>query len=160
MSGSGFPGLRKKGLALGALAVFSIGTLAAGLAPARPHGGGCEHRGGLEWLERKLEKLELDEATRANATALFERANAELQALHEQKRAAHEQLRELMAQEPAPLDAVMAQAEEIGAIRTEADKARLRSMLELRSLLGPERWAEFEALRKEHRRHERPDEKS
>jgi Spy/CpxP family protein refolding chaperone len=157
MSGSLFPGLRNRKLALAALAVLASGTLAAGLAPARQHAGGCKHRGGgLERLEKKVEKLELDEATRASTAALFERAGAEFEALREQTRAAREQLREQMDQEPVQLDALMAQVDEIGAIRTEIDKLRLRTGIELRGLLGPERWAELEAMKK-HRRHG-PDE--
>jgi Spy/CpxP family protein refolding chaperone len=153
MNGSRFPRLRDRKVALAALAVFASATLAAGLAPARSHADGCKHRGGgVERLERKVEKLELDEATRASAAALFERAGTELQALREQKRAAHEQLREQMAQDPAPVDALMAQVDEIGAIRTEIEKLSLRTRLELRELLGPERWAELEAM-KMHRRH-------
>jgi Spy/CpxP family protein refolding chaperone len=83
------------------------------------------------------------------ATTRSERATR-----REQLSEARRVLRELVEQE-AGVDAVMAQTDAVGALETESRKAKLRTMLELRSLLGPEQWNELKGSFHRHRHGER-----
>ncbi len=123
------------GLALGALGAGGI-ALADGRGPG---GGGCG-MWGFGRLERKLDAAPLDDGMRTAADALLDKARAEREAQREVIHAAHEQMRALLEQDPPSLDAVLAQADAIGALETEARKADLTTMMQLRALLGPELW--------------------
>jgi Spy/CpxP family protein refolding chaperone len=134
------------GAAGAALALVVVALLGAGMAESRPRHGGCQGHGPsarLDRLEAKLADLELDAETRAAAEQLIATARTEGEARRDELTSAREALHELLEQEAPALEAVLAQAEAIGALETESHKARLRSMIELRSLLGAERWQEL-----------------
>jgi Spy/CpxP family protein refolding chaperone len=149
------------GAAGAALALVVVALLGAGTAYSKPGHGGCHgHDEGarLDRLEAKLAELELDVDTRAAAARVLEQARTESatrrDAMHDARRALHE----LLEQEEPAVDRVMAQADVVGALQTEAHKAKLRTMLELRALVGAEQWKELEgSLRHRHReRMEKP----
>jgi Spy/CpxP family protein refolding chaperone len=110
-------------------------------AAARPHAG---HGGGpLHHLEAAIAQADLDADTEAAAYALLDEARAARRADENAIREAHEALRALLEQDTPDADAALAQAEKLGALETERRKADLRALLEVRALLGPERWAEL-----------------
>jgi Spy/CpxP family protein refolding chaperone len=148
------------GLAGATLALLVVLLLGAGMAESKPRHRGCHEHGAnarFDRLEEKLAALELDDQTRASAEQVLARARAESESQREAKREARRVLRELLDQEQPVVEQVMAQADALGALETEAHKAKLRTKLELRALLGPDQWQELrDAFRKNrHGRHER-----
>ncbi|MCG8591783.1 MAG: Spy/CpxP family protein refolding chaperone, partial [Proteobacteria bacterium] len=134
-----------------ALAVVTAVALAGGAA-ARPGGGGgegCGPRGGgkLDRIERSVERLDLDEETRSSVYSVLDASRDEDRELRREMREAREQMRSLMDAEQPDTEAIFAQADAIGALRTEAQKQKLRTMIELRQLLSPEQWRELRSFR-------------
>jgi Spy/CpxP family protein refolding chaperone len=128
------------------LALVVVALLGAGTAYSKPGHGGCHGHGKgarLDRLEAKLADLELDVDTRAAAARVLEQARSERETQRDEVRAARHALHELLEQETPVVEQVMAQAEALGALETEAHKAKLRTMLELRALLGAEQWQEL-----------------
>jgi len=145
------------GAAGAVLALVVVVLLGAGTAYSKPGHRGCHGHGkgaGLDRLEAKLAELELDADTRAAAARVLEEARTEGEARHEDKREARRALHALLEQEAPAVDEVMAQADVVGALQTEAHKAKLRTMLELRALIGAEQWQELRGSLR-HRRGER-----
>ena len=142
------------GAAGAAFALVVVALLGAGMAHSKPGHAGCHghgKRGSLDRLEAKLAELDLDTDTRAAAAQLIETARTEGDARREAMRDARHALHELLEQEAPAVDQVMAQADTLGALQTEAHKAKLRIMLELRALVGAEQWQELEgSLRHRH----------
>lgn len=142
------------GAAGAAFALVVVALLGAGTAYSKPGHGGCHghgKRGGLDRLEAKLAELDLDVDTRAAAARVLEQARTDREARGDEMRDARRALRELIDQEEPALDQVMAQADTVGALETEAHKAKLRTMLELRALVGAEQWQELKgSLRHRH----------
>jgi len=128
----------------GGLALGLAGLLGADAAMARPDGPGCGGRDGVEGIERKLESLDLDAETQAAVDSVIEQARVSGRAQRKQLREAHEQMRTLLQQDAPSVDAVMAQADLIGGLEVAMQKQRLRTMLDLRSLVGAERWKELD----------------
>ena len=156
-------GRRSRGVrvALLVIAVGSVAALASGVAVARSHGGGCDgrHHGfGIERLERKVPRLALAAEAEQAVYAAIDQARAKRRSLDRQIHAAHERLRTLLDQERPELDAVLEQADALGALRTERGKAELRAMVAVRALLSPEQWEQLRAKRHEHRRGGAPQE--
>jgi Spy/CpxP family protein refolding chaperone len=144
-----------------AVALALVALLGAGTALSKSRDGGCRGHHGkgsyLDRLEAKLDDLGLEAETRAAAAQVVEQARAERETRRDVEREARRALHELLEQEaPAP-EQVMAQADAIGALETESHKAKLRTMLELRSLLGAEKWQELQGSLR-HRRGEPVDE--
>jgi Spy/CpxP family protein refolding chaperone len=141
----------KKKAGVGALALAVAGVLGAGAAFARPPGhhggpggrGGHGSCGGYERLSDKIDDLGLDAEKQAAADQVLEQARAARKAQRAEMRAAREQMRALLAQDAPAVEAVMAQADAIGALETKAHKERLQTMLSLRSIVGAERWKEL-----------------
>ena len=86
-------------------------------------------------LERALERLDLGASTWEQVDAILDAAAAEGEPLHDEIRAAHKQTRALMEAESPDVDAIMAQAEAIGALHVEARKLQLRTWFAVRTLL-------------------------
>ena len=131
------------GLGGAVLALVVVALLGAGTAYSKPRHGGCHGYGKgarLDRLEAKLAELPLDADTKAAAARVLEQARADREARHDEMRDARRALHELLAKDEPALDAVMAQADTLGALQTEAHKSKLRTLLELRSLVGPEQW--------------------
>ena len=144
----------KMGVLGAVLALFVVALLGAGTAFSTPGHRGCEGHGKggrLDRLEAKLADLPLDTETRAAAAQVLERARSEREARHEDLREARHNLYALLEQETPVVEQVMAQAEALGALETEAHKSKLRTMLELRALLGAEQWEALRSSLHEHR---------
>jgi len=135
-----------------ALALLLPAVALAGHGESRGHGKG--HGKGFGHLERAVERLELDPATGEAVAGILDEARQERRSLHEELRQEHEVLREMLRAESPDAEAVMAQADRLGALRTEMRKQWLRAMLQVRETVGPERWAEMrEALHERRGRH-------
>jgi Spy/CpxP family protein refolding chaperone len=133
------------------------------MAESRPrHHGGCHGHGHgkggrLDRLEAKLADLPLAPEQREAAEQVMAQARAEREAQGEQVGEARRALRDLLEQDAPVLDEVMAQADVLGALETDSHKAKLRTMIELRAVLGPEAWQELkDSLR--HRKRGRAEE--
>lgn len=138
------PGTRGWKTAAAAIALAATMGIGAG-ASARPHGGSCGGKGfGLERLERDIASLGLEQAKLDAAYQAIDQARAQRRSLDGEIRAAHERMRELLEQDAPAVDAVTAQAEKLGALQTEARKAELRALVQVRSLLTPEQWKQIE----------------
>jgi Spy/CpxP family protein refolding chaperone len=134
------------GIAGAVLALVVVILVGAGTALSKPGHGGCHGHGKggrLDRLEAKLADLELDADTRAAAARVLEQARTEREAQRDELKDARRALHELLAQETPAVEQVMAQADALGALQTEAHKAKLRTMLELRALVGPDQWQEL-----------------
>jgi Spy/CpxP family protein refolding chaperone len=148
------------GAAGAVFALVVVVLLGAGMAESR-EGRGCRGHGKgarFDTLGAKLAELELDAQTRAAAQQVIATARTESEARREELSAARRALHDLLEQDAPAVDAVMAQADAVGALETESHKAKLRTMLELRSLLGPEQWSELKGAL--HHRHGKRMEKS
>jgi len=140
-----------------ALALVVVALLGASTALSKPGHGGCHGHGKgdrLDRLEAKLGELELDADTRAATARVIEQARTESEARRDEMRAARRTLHELLEQETPAVEQVMAQADALGALEAEAHKSKLRTMLELRALLGAEQWQSLEGSLR-HRKGER-----
>jgi Spy/CpxP family protein refolding chaperone len=120
---------------LGPVGVDAAGAWAGG-------GQGC-YRGGTEQLERRLDRLELDAETQAAVDRVMDGARIAGRAQRKQLWQAREQMRALLEQDTPAVEAVMAQADAIGALEVAMQKQRLRTVLELRVVVGAERWKEL-----------------
>jgi Spy/CpxP family protein refolding chaperone len=109
-------------------------------AVARPPGLPPDHGARLEQL---VEALGLDEATLAKVQQIIDASKAEHQELRQRLRKAGRQMHALLEQENPDEAAVMAQADAIGALKIEAQKHRLRTMLKVRAFLTPEQRAKL-----------------
>lgn len=122
-----------------AVAAVTLAALAtAGGALARPGGGGEGHM--LEQLERGVGRAGLPAETAAAIYARIDQARGERRNLDTSLQAAHEQMRSLLEAEPANLEAVLAQADAVGALETEGRKIGLRTLIDIRTMLTPEQW--------------------
>lgn len=134
--------------------VGAILALAAGMAialPAVAKGGHPGKRDPAGWIAKHAEELGIDDATLAQIDAIVEASRAEGEAIYAEHRAAREAMHELLDQDAPELDAVMRQAEVIGAIDVRKHQHRLATMLEIRSRLTPEQRTQLRALKDEMR---------
>jgi Spy/CpxP family protein refolding chaperone len=100
-----------------------------------PHGGPPPIE---DMLDRNAERLGREPETRAALHAAPNATRAEGDRIRDALDAAHQEMRTLLSADEPNESAVMAQADRIGALETEAKKSRLRGMLKIRALLGPE----------------------
>lgn len=111
--------------------------------PGEPPGGG---------LDQALEQIDLPDDVRTDVDALLDEARTERRAFHRSLKAAQKDMRaKLEADEPDEA-AVLAQADEIGRLRTEVEKTRLRTLLRINKRLSPEQREALTELLKKHRR--------
>jgi len=89
-------------------------------------------------LERHADELGLDADTRVAIREIATKARQGERPASERLRALHEQLRTLLDGDSPKLNDVMQWADRIGAAETELKKSRLRTILEIRTLLTPE----------------------
>jgi Spy/CpxP family protein refolding chaperone len=145
---------RRLTLSAAAALAVAIGLGAASGAWAKGPGG---LRGHGAKLERAVEKLELDEAKRAEVFGVIDAARPAKRELRERMRTAHQEMRTLLEANAAE-DVVLAKADEIGALQTELRKHDLRTLLQVRARLSADQQAQLaEAMSKRHcsGRHER-----
>jgi Spy/CpxP family protein refolding chaperone len=100
-------------------------------------------RGRDAGLEQSVMRLGLDDTKSERVRAIFAGARAHQDELRGQLDAAFGDMGHLLEQDRPDESAVLQQAERIGALRTEADKARLRTLLAVRDELTPEERAEL-----------------
>ena len=125
-----------------ALALATV-SLAAGNAVANRHGGPRGPGRMLAGIERGADELELTPETRKSVDAILDAARDQQRTLRTQLRAAHEQMRSALDADSPATDAVLAQAESIGALETQAKKLELQAVIEVRKLLTPEQWKQL-----------------
>lgn len=89
-------------------------------------------------LERHAEELDLDADTHAAIRAIAAKAREADRPVADQLHTLHEHMRKLLDGDSPQQDDVMQWADRIGAAETELKKSRLRTMLEIRTLLTPE----------------------
>lgn len=134
-------------ISLSLLLMSGIGLAAP--ATARPPGPPA-HDG--EPLEHLVETLGLDEAALSKVYQIIDASRANQRELRRKHQDAHQQMRTLLEQETPDEAAVMTQADAVGALRTEMQKHRLRTILQIRALLTPEQRAKLlETLRTRYR---------
>jgi Spy/CpxP family protein refolding chaperone len=146
--------LRRHYAQLLALVLCGVVSVPA-LVFAHPPGPSPHHGGRLKQL---IANLGLDEKTLTEVNQILEVSQTERQELRRQLREAHEHMRTLLEQAEPDEATVMAQADTIGALETEAQKQRLRTILRVRAFLTPAQRAKLlELLRARHpRRAPRP----
>lgn len=106
-------------------------------------------------LEHHAEELGLSEEVRAQVRAIADGVQDQENALRDALRAQRDALHELLEQDAPDPDAVMHQAELVGAAETELHKQRLRTLLAVRTLLTPEQRQQLVKIFEEKRRHMR-----
>lgn len=126
-------------IGISALAIGLFATIAATSAGAFG-GGHCKREGGhggpsVSRLEHRLEKLDLPADVRAKAFAIVDASRSEDRALREQIRAAHEQLKAALEAGASDADALDAQVEALGALKTQHHKQFLHTLIEVGALL-------------------------
>jgi Spy/CpxP family protein refolding chaperone len=145
-----------RGSLAGVAALAAASVIFAGAGWARPwHSKGPG--GSVGHLEARVDALVLDESTRARVDEILDRAREEQRALRPQLREAHEQLQALLKDTEASEDAVLAQADKVGALRTEAHRQKLRTLLELRGVLSAEQWEQLQHKPRRHRGEKPPE---
>ena len=121
------------------LAGLLLSVLALALpASAWPRDGGPHGPRLGELLERHAEELGLSAETRDAIREIVEDSHEEGESLREDVSSARLRLHELLAEDPVDRDRVIEQVERIGELRTESQKHRIETMLEIRALLTPE----------------------
>ena len=143
-------GLKKTSIGISALAIGLFATVAATSAGAFGGGGHCKRGGGghggppgVARLEHRLEKLDLSADVRAKAFAIVDGSRNEDRALREQILAAHEQLRAALASGTPDADALDAQIEALGALKTQHHRQFLHTLIEVGALLPDEQRAQW-----------------
>lgn len=132
-------------------ALLLAGLALAAPAQARPFHGPGGPGGPGDWIQRHAEELGIDEATLAQIEAIVDASRSEGEAIFAEHRAAREAMHALLEQDEPDFDAVMQQADVIGAIDVRKHKHRLATMLKVRALLTPEQRGELRALKDEMR---------
>lgn len=135
--------MQRSRLGRAALAALAMaGTLGATAAVAAPPGGGCGGGGGtkLGRLERGVARAGLPPEIAQAVYQRIDQARTEQRSLEASLATAHEQMRTLLDQDAPSSDAVLAQADAVGALETQMNKLGLRTMLEVRALLTAEQW--------------------
>jgi Spy/CpxP family protein refolding chaperone len=123
-------------------------VLAQPPGPPRPHGPPHEAR-----LEHLVESIGLDEKTLTEVYKVIDASKAEHRELRRKLREVHDRMHSLLEQKEPDEAAVMAQADTIGALETEIQKQRLRTVLQVRALLTPEQRAKLLELLRARRSH-------
>jgi len=142
--------IRWKSLAIGTALIVGLGTTGA-LRAAAFGPGGCRGGGhGLWGLEHGIGQLGLPPDTLQTVTQAIEQAKTQEKAAREQIRAAHEQMHTLLEQTPPNADQVLAQADTIGSLETQARKIELQAMLTVRGMLSAQQWQTLQSQRWHH----------
>lgn len=94
-------------------------------------------------FEKFIEELNLDQKTLTEVKKILDTSQAAHKELFGQLCTSRERMRSLLQQENPDEAAVLAQADTIGALETEARKQRLRTMLQVHALLTAEQRAQL-----------------
>jgi Spy/CpxP family protein refolding chaperone len=141
---------RAIGCGLGLLLAAAAG---AGIVHAgEPHGRRHERPPFDQILERHAERLGLDAETLARIRAAADASRPEHERLAGELHALRLEMRTLLSADAPDREAVLRQADRIGAAETALDKHRLLTLLEIRALLTPEQRRELVRIHEERRR--------
>jgi Spy/CpxP family protein refolding chaperone len=125
--------------------VVALGLGSAGFARGPGHDG--------RRLEQAIDQLGLDAETRTAVFAAIDAGRPAARELRGQMRTAHDELRSLLDAPQPDAEQVMAQVEKVGALSTELRKQHLRTLLQVKAILGPEQSQKLdEALHQGHER--------
>jgi Spy/CpxP family protein refolding chaperone len=102
-------------------------------------------------LERHAERLKLEPRVLEQIRAIGERDRETMAPLYERKDREHARMRELLAGTSPDEARVLDQAEVLGAIETDLEKQRLRTLMQIRSLLSAEQLGQLAQIREERR---------
>ena len=138
--------IRTSRLALAAALVSATLVGASAFAAGRDGAcsGGRGHSGGIE---RHIDRLDLDDKTRAEAFAILDAARPTQRELRHEMRDARQELHARIQQDPVDEAAVYAQQDVLSALKNESRRLNLATMLQVRALLTPE---QREQLRPRH----------
>lgn len=130
-----------------------VGLLATPIAALAGHRFGGPGGGGHGGLEKQIERLDLDDATLTQVYGILDASRGETRTLRREMRSAHQAMRSLLEQDSPDQEKVMAQADALGALATQARKQQLKTMLQIRALLTPEQRDQLrQAMRSGHHR--------
>jgi len=132
---------------LAAAALLVAGVLVAAAGHARPPFRGPSHHGPGGFVERHAEQLGLDAVQQEAISGIVAESHDSGAALHDELRALRGELHELLTQDPPDVEAVMAQADAIGAAEVALHKQRLSTMIAIRNQLSPEQRESLKELR-------------
>jgi Spy/CpxP family protein refolding chaperone len=127
-------------------AALALGTTPAAAGPSGPH---PDVRRLADKLERNAARLGLSPETVAKIRAIVDTAAPESDALQAKLRQAHATMRELLDTPRPDEDAVLRQAEAIGALDTALLTHGIRTLLQIRPLLTDQQLAEMRKIRAE-----------
>jgi Spy/CpxP family protein refolding chaperone len=131
-------------LALAGLASFVTPALAGpGHGPGGPGGPGAR-------LEKHLKTLGLDANQQQKVQAILDAAKPQRDQIRTQMRSAFEDMHALLDQDTPDQAAVLAQADKIGQLSTEAHKEMLKTLLAVRAELTPDQRAKLKAEMMKH----------
>jgi len=138
----------KKSIGISALAIGLLATAATSAGAFGGHGRpGGRWQGGpsVELLERRLDRLDLSADVRAKAFAIVDASRGQERALRDQIRTAHEQLRTALASGAPDADALDAQVDALGALKTEQHKRFLHTLIDVGAVLPADQRAQWYA---------------
>lgn len=124
-------------------AALALAAAVAVAGPAAAWGPGPPPDGGFE---RQLDKLNLDPGQREDIQKILDAAKAQREQMRTQLESARERMHELMKQDQPNEEQIMAQADAMGQLQTEAHKAMLHTLLQVRAELTPEQRTQLEDL--------------
>jgi Spy/CpxP family protein refolding chaperone len=127
-------------------AALALGSTPAAARPPGPH---PDVRRLADKLERNAARLGLSAETVAKIRAIVDAAAPESDALQNKLRQAHATMRELLDTPRPDEDAVLRQADAIGALDTALLRQGLRTLLQIRPLLTDQQLAELRKIRAE-----------
>ena len=107
-------------------------------------------------LEQNLEELDLEPAKLEELKVLIAESRSEGEQQRERLRGALQEMRALLEADAPDESAVMAQADVIGGLRTESQKAMLHTLLAVRAQLTPEQREQLREKMREDLRENRP----
>lgn len=145
------------GLAVLAVGAFTLSASAQGGGDGEckgKRGFGKRGHGGPKLariIEKNAEALGIDEATVQAATEIATNARAEGQAVHEQIRPLHEQMKAEMDSDTPDEATVLELVGQISALKSQAAALKAQTKLQFRALLTAEQWEEVKALKKARR---------
>jgi Spy/CpxP family protein refolding chaperone len=125
--------------------VVALGLGSVGFARGPGHDG--------RWLEQAIDQLGLDAETRTAVFGAIDAARPAARELRGQIRTAHDELRSLLDAPEPDAEQVMAQVEKVGALSTDLRKQHLRTLLQVKAILGPEQSQKLDEVL--HQGHER-----
>lgn len=135
----------------GLAATVFAALFTASLAAAHEGGGpGGPWRHGGPGFEQKLDQLGLSAEQKTKVHGILESAKKDREANFTKMREASENLRSLLEQDSPDRAAVDRQVEEVGQMRTQAQKEMLHTLLAVRAELTPDQRAKLKEMRAEH----------